>query len=83
MLFDVEDRKRFVDSKTNLQEHIQQISDIPIEYRVISEIGPDHNKTFTIHVTHDEKVIGKGEGRSKKSAEQRAAFDALKRIEKD
>ncbi len=83
LLFDVEDRKRFVDSKTHLQEHIQQISDIPIEYRVISEIGPDHNKTFTIHVTHDEKVIGKGEGRSKKSAEQRAAFDALKRIKKD
>ena len=81
LLLDVETRKRFVDSKTHLQEHIQQISDIPIEYRVISETGPDHNKSFTVHVTHDGKVIGVGEGRSKKSAEQRAAFDALKRVD--
>ncbi len=80
LLFDVEERKRFVDSKTHLQEYIQQISDIPIEYIVISETGPDHNKSFTVHVTHEQKVIGEGIGRSKKSAEQRAAFDALKRI---
>lgn len=82
LLFDVEERKRFVDSKTHLQEYIQQISDIPIEYIVISETGPDHNKSFKVHVTHEQSIIGEGEGRSKKSAEQRAAFDALKKIEK-
>jgi len=80
LLDDVEQRKRFVDSKTHLQEYIQQISDIPIEYRVIDETGPDHNKNFTVHVIHDGKMIGQGQGRSKKSAEQRAAFDALKKI---
>jgi ribonuclease-3 len=80
LLFDVEERKRFVDSKTHLQEYIQQMSDIPIEYTVISETGPDHNKCFTVHVIHESNIIGKGEGRSKKSAEQRAAFDALKKI---
>jgi len=80
LLFDVEERKRFVDSKTHLQEYMQQRSDIPIEYVVINETGPDHNKSFTVHVVHEETVIGKGEGRSKKSAEQRAAFDALKKL---
>ncbi len=80
LLDDVEERKRFVDSKTHLQEYIQQISDIPVEYRIISETGPDHDKCFKVHVTHNKKVIGEGEGRSKKSAEQRAAFDALRRL---
>lgn len=80
LLDDVEERKRFVDSKTHLQEYIQQISDVAIEYKVIGEAGPDHNKSFTVHVRHDGKVIGEGEGRSKKSAEQRAAFDALKKM---
>lgn len=81
LLSDVETRKRFVDSKTHLQEHIQQKSDVPIEYKVVSETGPDHNKSFTVHVIHDGNVIGEGEGRSKKSAEQRAAFDALKKMD--
>ncbi len=83
LLDDVEERKRFVDSKTHLQEYIQQVSDIPIDYKVIRESGPDHNKSFTVHVCHDGRIIGEGEGRSKKSAEQRAAFDALKKIKID
>ncbi len=80
LLDDVEERKRFVDSKTHLQEYIQQVSDIPIEYKVIGESGPDHNKSFTVHVCHEGRIIGEGQGRSKKSAEQRAAFDALKKM---
>lgn len=80
ILTDAEERKRFVDSKTHLQEHIQQISDVPIEYVVISETGPDHNKCFSVEIHHQDRVIGAGSGRSKKIAEQHAAFDALKKI---
>lgn len=42
------------------------------------EKGPDHNKTFEVEVHLNSNVIGKGEGRSKKSAEQAAAKEALK-----
>jgi ribonuclease III len=80
ILTDAEERKRFVDSKTHLQEYIQQTSDIPIEYVVISESGPDHNKCFAIEIHHEGRVIGIGSGRSKKVAEQHAAFDALNKI---
>jgi len=80
ILTDAEERKRFVDSKTHLQEHIQQISDVPIEYVVISESGPDHNKSFSIEIHHEGMIIGAGTGRSKKIAEQHAAFDALNKI---
>ena len=81
LLSDIELRQRFVDSKTQLQEYIQQFSDHPIEYRVIGETGPDHDKHFEIYVYHEEKIIGQGFGRSKKSAEQSAAMDALLKIE--
>lgn len=80
ILTDAEERKRFVDSKTHLQEHMQQLSDIPIEYIVISETGPDHNKCFSVEIHHNGVTIGSGSGRSKKVAEQHAAFDALHKI---
>lgn len=79
LLKDVEKRKLFIDSKTHLQELIQKISDTPIEYVIVSEQGPDHNKLFEVEVRHNGKSIGKGSGRSKKSAEQEAAFDAIKK----
>jgi len=81
LLADIQSRQRFVDSKTQLQEYIQQFSDYPIEYRVMSEMGPDHDKHFDVHVYHDGVVIGQGSGRSKKGAEQSAAMDALLKIE--
>lgn len=81
LLDDVEERKRFVDSKTHLQEYIQQRSDTAIEYIVVDESGPDHNKNFVVNVRHEGKIIGEGSGRSKKSAEQRAAFSALKQLQ--
>jgi ribonuclease-3 len=80
LLKDVEERKLFIDSKTHLQELIQKTSDIPIEYIIISEEGPDHNKLFEVEVRHNGKTIGVGSGRSKKAAEQDSAFDAIKKI---
>lgn len=65
------------DYKTLLQESIQKFSTMPIEYRILSEDGPEHSKIFLASVSHDGKVMGKGEGKTKKEAEQKAAFNAI------
>ena len=49
----------------------------PIRYELVKEEGPDHNKRFTVNVVLDEKVLGSGSGRTKKAAEQEAAYRAL------
>ena len=49
-----------------------------VEYLLISESGPDHNKTFEVDVCLNSNVIGRGTGKSKKEAEQMAACEALK-----
>ncbi len=66
-----------LDSKTNLQERIQRTSKIPLEYKIIDEKGPAHNKVFSASVSHNGKVLGIGSGASKKEAEQAAAQQAL------
>lgn len=65
------------DYKTDLQEIVQKNPDDMIEYVLVSEKGPDHNKFFTVEVLLDNNVIGCGEGKSKKEAEQQAAKEAL------
>ena len=66
------------DSKSSLQEFIQRDGNpCTLEYRVLSESGPDHDKTFEIGVFLDSNRIGRGTGRSKRQAEQAAARDAL------
>lgn len=72
---------RTMDCKTHLQEVIQKHSKNPISYEIIEEKGPDHDKIFVAEVCHENKVLGKGEGKSKKEAEQSAAYDALNKIE--
>ena len=67
-----------IDCKTRLQEEIQKHSKEPIHYEIIGETGPDHDKIFQAAVSHNGKSLGKGSGKSKKEAEQSAAFDALK-----
>lgn len=74
--------KRFKDFKTTLQETIQAQSNQTISYRVVSESGPDHQKSFFVHVLLDDVVFGEGEGNSKKRAEQAAAQDALTKLKK-
>lgn len=68
----------FKDYKTTLQEVVQQNPDENVNYVVVGESGPDHDKTFEVEVHLNSNVIGKGKGRSKKSAEQAAAKEALK-----
>lgn len=71
-------KKKFVkDYKTTLQEIIQQNPGERLEYVLVSEKGPDHNKHFVFEVHLNSNVIGKGGGKSKKEAEQQAAREAL------
>lgn len=67
----------FHDYKTILQEVIQRNPEEKIVYHLKSEDGPDHDKHFTFQVLLNNNVIGEGTGRSKKSAEQAAAKEAL------
>ncbi len=69
-----------LDAKTTLQEILQRDSQEPIEYKIIGESGPAHCKSFVVEVRHKGKVLGKGEGHSKKEAEQRAAMEAIEAI---
>lgn len=68
------------DYKTELQEVLQRSGTQKITYGIIDSWGPDHDKHFSAAVYLNEKEIGRGEGKSKKRAEQEAARDALKRL---
>ena len=68
------------DYKTTLQEVIQRKSGQVLTYHMVSESGPDHNKTFTFAVHLNGEPIGQGSGHSKKEAEQAAARDALAQV---
>ncbi len=72
-----------LDNKTSLQEILQRTSQAPIEYIVIGESGPAHNKIFKVEVRHCGKVLGQGRGKSKKEAEQHAAEVALEKLNKN
>ena len=68
------------DYKTALQELVQRESGQVLQYHLVGSSGPDHAKVFTVEVTLNGKTVGRGEGHSKKEAEQnsaRAAIDAL------
>ncbi len=67
----------FIDYKTELQERLQKNGNSKVEYVVVREEGPDHNKVFHMDVRVDGKTIGNGTGRNKKEAEQMAAKEAL------
>ncbi|MFR5876395.1 MAG: ribonuclease III [Eubacterium sp.] len=68
----------FKDYKTALQEVVQQNPDETLNYVLVGESGPDHDKRFESEVHLNSNVIGRGTGRSKKQAEQEAAREALK-----
>lgn len=68
------------DYKTEFQERCQEMLKTLPEYRVVSESGPDHRKEFDVELTVRGEVLGRGAGRSKKEAEQKAARAALERL---
>ena len=65
------------DYKTVLQEELQKNGDVKIEYTIIKETGPDHNKRFEAEVSLNGKVLATGKGKSKKEAEMQAAKKAM------
>ena len=69
--------------KSMLQEYVQGEFKTHPQYRISSEIGPDHEKVFTVEVVVNQKVLGRGHGSNKKEAEQEAARDALLHFEKN
>lgn len=68
----------FKDSKTMLQEIVQQNKGEHLEYKLLKTEGPDHRRSFTVAVMLNSNCIGTGKGASKKEAEQKAAGEALK-----
>lgn len=68
----------WVDSKSRFQEKAQEIAGVTPSYKTLKEIGPDHDKKFTVGVFMREELVAEGEGDSKQEAEQLAAKMALK-----
>jgi len=72
-----------IDYKSKLQEFVQSRYQLIPAYRLVAEVGPDHDKLFTVEVLVDGRVVGKGTGRSKKLAEIESAQSALERLDAD
>ena len=77
VLDDLKHKQLFFDSKTILQERIQAHCKEALHYELVREEGPDHQKVFVVRAMLGERVIGEGQGRTKKAAEQEAAYHAL------
>ncbi|MCI8951296.1 MAG: ribonuclease III [Lachnospiraceae bacterium] len=77
ILNDIEHKQLFYDSKTILQEMVQSRCDLPLTYELLSEEGPDHNKSFQVCAKIGEQKVGVGQGRTKKAAEQVAAYNGI------
>lgn len=77
---DLENKILFMDSKTLLQEEIQKDNTAQLCYELVGETGPDHEKEFYVKAFLSGKQIGEGVGKTKKAAEQQAAYEALMRL---
>lgn len=77
ILSDLEHKILFFDSKTILQEEIQKKKDARLRYELVGETGPEHDKQFHVEAYLNNVLIGTGAGRTKKAAEQQAAYEAL------
>lgn len=82
ILADIKDKQLFYDSKTILQEIVQAKGDKNLVYKLVGENGPDHNKQFKVNAMLGDEIVGKGIGRTKKAAEQEAAYNAIMTINK-
>lgn len=82
-LFDQVGKEGFYkDYKTLLQETVQTLFRTVPKYKLVQELGPDHDKTFEVNLMIRGEVFGVGRGKSKKGAEQNAAKEALRALEK-
>jgi len=69
----------YKDPKSHLQELVQARKLPTPKYQIVDEVGPDHNKIFTVQVLVDQKVVGKGKGKSKQQAQREAARAAIEK----
>ncbi len=75
---EIVEQKHWLDSKSHFQEKAQEIANITPSYKTLGEIGPDHDKKFTVGVFLGSEKVAEGEGQSKQDAEQKAAEAGLK-----
>jgi len=71
-------QKLWRDAKSLVQEKAQEYVGVTPAYKVLSEVGPDHDKHFTVGILFGANLIAEGKGKSKQEAEQKAAQEALK-----
>lgn len=84
ILNDMEHKKLFYDSKTVLQEIVQGNGGSgELSYALLHESGPDHNKRFEVAARLGDEEIGRGIGRTKKAAEQLAAYRGILKLRKN
>lgn len=80
VLNDIENKHLFYDSKTILQEILQKDFKERVEYVLTDEYGPDHDKHFKVDAVFRGQIFGSGEGKTKKRAEQQAAYEAILKL---
>jgi ribonuclease III len=81
-LDEIRQKRLYKDAKSQLQEIVQAVGQPTPEYEVVKSVGKDHDKTFTVAVKIEDKVLGQGKGSSKQQAQQAAAAQALIEFEK-
>ena len=72
-------KRAWQDAKSRFQEAAQEKKGITPRYQLLAEVGPDHDRTFTVGVFLNDAEMAKGEGKSKQEAEQSAAQAALEK----
>lgn len=83
ILSDLEDKQLFYDSKTILQEKVQKEYHTTVIYELINVTGPEHQKIFNVRACIEDRKFPMGTGKSKKDAEQQAAYAAICELKKE
>ncbi len=81
VLTDMESKIEFTDSKTILQEAVQEVGK-KLTYELLEENGPPHEREYVVRALIEDREVARGHGRSKKQAEQMAAYDVLQHRER-
>lgn len=83
ILNDLENKQLFYDSKTILQEMVQGMGREALTYELLGEEGPEHNRVYETCAKIGSREIGRGQGRSKKAAEQMAAYRGILKLQEE
>ena len=80
ILSDLDNKILFYDAKTVLQEKVQENPKNTLQYCLVREEGPDHEKVFEVEALINGEVVSSGSGKTKKAAEQQAAYAAILKL---